>query len=148
MSLFVTLNITKTGELLAGKILMLDAQTLQSRIIKIGSASKVDIKQIKQTQNISIISVVELKKGLEENRFELIDVRTDRERDEYDIGGKHIPLMELEDHLDYFSGSGEKVFYCATGKRSADAVKVIKHKYPDAKVFSLDGGLEEWERLT
>lgn len=138
--------ITKTGELLAGKILMVDAQTLQSRIIKIGSVSKVSIKELKQTENIPLISVAELKKGIEANRFELIDVRTDRERDVYDIGGKHIPLIELEDHLDYFAGSREKVFYCATGKRSADAVKVIKQKYPDAKVFSLDGGVEEWEK--
>lgn len=138
--------ITKTGELLAGKILMLDAQTLQSRIIKIGSVSKVKIKQLMQTEKIPLISASELKKGLEENRFELIDVRTDRERDAYDIGGKHIPLIELEDHLDYFAGNGEKVFYCATGKRSADAVKVVKHKYPDAEVYSLDGGLGEWEK--
>lgn len=133
--------ITKTGELLAGKILMLDAQTLQSRIIKIGSASKVKIKQLMPTEDVPLISASELKKGLEENRFELIDVRTDRERDAYDIGGSHIPLIELEDHLDYFAGNGEKVFYCATGKRSADAVKVVKHKYSDAKVFSLQGGL-------
>jgi len=137
--------ITKTGELLAGKILMLDAQTLQSRIIKIGSVSRVKIKQLMQTEEIPLISASELKKGLEENRFELIDVRSDREREAYDIGGKHIPLIELEDHLDYFAGNGEKVFYCATGKRSADAVKVVKHKYPDAGVYSLDGGLGEWE---
>ena len=134
--------ITRTGELLAGKILMLDAQTLQSRIIKIGSVSKVSIKKLKQTEDVSLISALELKKGLEANRFELIDVRTDRERDEYDIGGKHIPLIELEENLEYFSGNGEIVFYCATGKRSAEAVKVIKHKYPGAKVYSLDGGLD------
>jgi len=138
--------ITKTGELLARKILMLDAQTLQSRIIKIGSVSRVKIKQLMQTEEIPLISASELKKGLEENRFELIDVRTDREREAYDIGGKHIPLIELEDHLEYFAGNGEKVFYCATGKRSADAVKVVKHKYPDAGVYSLDGGLGEWEK--
>ena len=139
--------VTKTGEVLAGKILMLDTQTLQSRIIKIGSISKVSIKQIESTEQTPLISGVELKKGLEQDRFELIDVRTERERDQYDIGGRHIPLIELEDYLDYFAGSGEKVFYCSTGKRSADAVKVVKHKYPDAKVFSLDGGLEGWEKL-
>jgi molybdopterin/thiamine biosynthesis adenylyltransferase/rhodanese-related sulfurtransferase len=138
--------ITKTGELLAGKILMLDAQTLQSRIIKIGSVSKVSVKQLMPTAAIPLISVAELKKGIEENRFELIDVRTERERDEYDIGGKHIPLIELEDNLDYFAGNREKVFYCATGKRSADAVKVVKQKYPEAKIFSLKGGLDGWEK--
>lgn len=138
--------IAKTGELLAGKILMLDAQTLQSRIIKIGSVSKVKIERLTQTEDVALISASKLKKGLEENRFELVDVRTDRERDAYDIGGKHMPLIELEDHLDYFTGNAEKVFYCATGKRSAEAVKIVKHKYPDAKVYSLDGGLEEWEK--
>jgi len=134
--------ITRTGELLAGKILMLDAQTLQSRIIKIGAVSKTKITALKQTINTPTISVTDLKKGLEKNLFELIDVRTERERDQFDIGGKHIPLIELEDHLEYFSGTGTKVLYCSTGKRSADAVKVIKQKYPNAKVFSLDGGLD------
>jgi adenylyltransferase/sulfurtransferase len=139
--------ITKKGELLAGKILMLDAQTLQSRIIKIGAVSKISIKQLKPTDDTPLISATELKRGLEENRFELIDVRTERERDQHDIGGKHIPLIELEDYMDYFSGKEEKVFYCTTGKRSADAVKAIKQKYPDAKVFSLEGGLDTMKGL-
>jgi molybdopterin/thiamine biosynthesis adenylyltransferase len=138
--------ITKTGELLAGRILILDAQTLQSRIIKIGSVSKNKIDSLKQTINTPTISVTDLKKGLKENLFELIDVRTERERDEFDIGGKHIPLIELEDHLDYFSGNGTKVLYCTTGKRSADAVKVVKQKYPGANVFSLEGGLITWDQ--
>jgi molybdopterin/thiamine biosynthesis adenylyltransferase len=137
--------ITNTGELLAGKILILDAQTLQSRIIKIGSVTKTQIIGLKASRNTPTISVTDLKKGLKGNLFELIDVRTERERDEFDIGGTHIPLIELEDHLDYFSGSGIKVLYCATGKRSAEAIKVIKQKYPDAKVFSLEGGLMVWD---
>jgi adenylyltransferase/sulfurtransferase len=138
--------ITKTGELLAGKILIFDAQTLQSRIIKIGTVTKTKITGLKASVNIPTISVTDLKKGLKDNLFELIDVRTEQERDEFDIGGKHIPLIELEDHLDYFSGEGRKVLYCATGKRSADAIKVIKQKYPDANVFSLDGGLIAWDQ--
>ena len=138
--------ITKTGELLSGKILILDAQTLQSRIIKIGTVTKTQIKSLTATVNAPIITVSELKKGLAENVFELIDVRTDRERDEFDIGGKHIPLIELEENIDYFAGAGAKVLYCATGKRSGEAVKMIKQKYSNASVFSLDGGLEEWNK--
>jgi molybdopterin/thiamine biosynthesis adenylyltransferase/rhodanese-related sulfurtransferase len=134
--------ITNTGELLAGRILMLDAQTLQSRIIKIGSVTKTKISGLTPTVNTPIITVNELKKGLAENLYELIDVRTDRERDEFDIGGKHIPLLELEENIDYFASTGTKVLYCATGKRSADAVKLIKQKYPDVLVFSLEGGLK------
>ncbi len=138
--------ITKAGELLAGKILILDAQTLQSRIIKIGSITKTKITRLKTSVNTPTISLSDLKNGLKGNLFELIDVRTERERDEFDIGGKHISLIELEDHLDYFTGKGTKVLYCATGKRSANAVKLIKQKYPDASVFSLDGGLMAWDQ--
>jgi molybdopterin/thiamine biosynthesis adenylyltransferase/rhodanese-related sulfurtransferase len=136
--------ITKTGELLSGKLLILDAQTLQSRIIKIGSVTKTKISGLTVTVNASTIRVNELRKGLTENLFELIDVRTERERDEFDIGGKHIPLIELEENIDYFSGKGTKVFYCETGKRSGEAVKLIKQKFPDAAVFSLEGGLKAW----
>jgi adenylyltransferase/sulfurtransferase len=134
--------ITKTGELLAGKILILDAQTLQSRIIKIGAVTKTDIQSLTATIEVPVISATELKDGIKENKFELIDVRTDAEREEYNIGGKHIPLIELEGNIDYFVNPGTKVLYCATGKRSAEAVKLIKQKYPGAKVFSLEGGLD------
>jgi molybdopterin/thiamine biosynthesis adenylyltransferase len=136
--------ITKTGELLAGKILILDAQTLQSRIIKIGSATKTNIQNLPTTIDVPLVSAIALKKGLAENRFELIDVRTKGERDEFDIGGKHIALLELEENMDYFDRPGTKVLYCATGKRSAEAVKLIKQKYPAANVFSLEGGLKIW----
>ncbi|MEO6850734.1 MAG: HesA/MoeB/ThiF family protein [Mucilaginibacter sp.] len=136
--------ITKTGELLSGKMLVLDAQTLQSRIIKIGSVSKTPITELQSTSDIPTISIAELKKGLAENLFELVDVRTDRERDQFDIGGKHIPLDELEENIDLFNNDSQTVFYCATGKRSDDAVKLIKQKYPTASVFSLEGGLSDW----
>lgn len=136
--------ITKTGELLYGKILVFDAQTLQTRIIKIGNATKTNIIRLTPTTAIDTISTSELKKGLAENKFELIDVRTEREREQFDIGGRHIPLDELGEHIDKFSGNQPKVFYCSTGKRSAEAVKLIKQKHPEAMVFSLENGLASW----
>ncbi|HTE00268.1 MAG TPA: HesA/MoeB/ThiF family protein [Mucilaginibacter sp.] len=136
--------ITKTGDLLSGKILILDAQTLQSRIIKIGNVTKTHITALMATVDIPVISAIDLKKGLAENKFELIDVRTDRERDAFDIGGKHIPIEEIEENIDYFNTDQPKVLYCATGKRSGEAVKLIKQKFPDASVFSLKDGLKAW----
>jgi molybdopterin/thiamine biosynthesis adenylyltransferase/rhodanese-related sulfurtransferase len=136
--------ITRTGELLSGKILLFDAKTLQSRIIKIGNITKTMISSLIPTQIIATISASELKKGLTENRLQLIDVRTERERDQFDIGGKHIPLDEVEEHMDEFNDAQTRIFYCATGKRSAEAVKLIKQKYPNAGAFSLQGGLESW----
>ena len=103
------------------------------------------INSLTESTETPLMSVSEVKTALENDQVELVDVRTERERDEFDIGGKHIPLIEIEDNMDYFSQSGTKVLYCATGNRSAEAIKLIKQKYPNAAVVSLKGGLKEWE---
>jgi adenylyltransferase/sulfurtransferase len=136
--------ITKTGELLSGKILVFDAQSLQSKVIKIGKMTKTNITSLVETAYIPTITAEELKAGLEENRIELIDVRTLHERDLFDIGGVHIPVEEIEENITYFDSDSAKVLYCATGKRSGEAVKRIRQKYPDAKIFSLEGGLNQF----
>jgi len=136
--------ITKTGELLAGKVLIFDAQTLQSRIIKIGAVTKTRIESLTQTVSITTITADALKKGLEEDKFELIDVRTVQEHDALDIGGKLIPVEDIEENIEYFNSDKSMVLYCATGKRSAEAVKVIKQKFPWARVLSLEGGLADF----
>jgi molybdopterin/thiamine biosynthesis adenylyltransferase/rhodanese-related sulfurtransferase len=136
--------ITKTGDLLAGKLLVFDAQSMQSRIIKIGNVTKTSITALQKSINVMTMPVEEVKKGLEENTLELLDIRTDQERDDIDIGGEHIEADELEDHWDYINNGTTKVLYCSSGKRSDEAVKMIKQKFPDAKVFSLEGGLGAW----
>jgi molybdopterin/thiamine biosynthesis adenylyltransferase/rhodanese-related sulfurtransferase len=135
--------ITKTDELLAGKVLVFDAQTMQSRIIKIGKATKTNITEILQTADIPTITAVDLQKGLANNTIELIDVRTEQERDVYDIGGKHIPLDELLEHFHEFHNDKTYVFYCATGKRSGEAVKLVQKELPGVKALSLQGGLKD-----
>jgi len=136
--------LTKTGELLAGKVLVFDAQTMQSRVIKIGSISKITITGLKKTVTIATITVAEVKQGLQNNMLELIDIRTDQERDEIDIGGTHIEADELDGNMAYINNGTVKVLYCSSGKRSGEAVKLIKQKFPQAKVFSLEGGLQSW----
>lgn len=140
--------ITKTGELLAGKVLIFDAQSMQSRIIRIGSVTKTNIRRLATTVTIPTISGDELKARMEQDpTIELIDVRTEQERDAYDIGGTHIPLDELESYLPYFASTNTKVFYCSTGKRSGEAVKLVLKKIPEADVWSLDGGIVGYASL-
>jgi len=136
--------ITKTGELLAGKVMVFDALTLQSRIIKIGKVTKTNITRLVETVDIPSLSVSEVKKGLANDTLELVDIRTDQERDIIDIGGVHFEADELAEHKDYLTNDKVKVLYCSSGKRSGEAVKVIRKKWPNAKVFSLEGGLQAW----
>jgi molybdopterin/thiamine biosynthesis adenylyltransferase/rhodanese-related sulfurtransferase len=139
--------ITQMGELLAGKILVFDAQTLQSRVIKIGDATQTHITKLVETVNTPTISADDLKKELAENSIQLIDVRTDDEREDFNIGGEHIPIADLLAHAESIAKNTKTVFYCATGKRSAEAVKIIKSRFHNATVFSLEGGLREWPEV-
>ncbi|HEY9195835.1 MAG TPA: HesA/MoeB/ThiF family protein [Mucilaginibacter sp.] len=138
--------ITGTGDLLAGKVLLFDALSMQSRVIKIGQATKTNIRRLAETIVIPVITATELKERIEagDEGFELIDVRTEQERDAYDIGGTHIPLDELEIYMPYFTSPITKVLYCATGARSAEAVKLILKNIPEADLLSLEGGLKSW----
>ena len=136
--------ITQTGELLSGKIMIFDAQTLQSRIIKIGNVTGTNITRLIETVFIPQISVNDLKKGMLINSVKLIDIRTDTEREEFNIGGKHVPLPELYKYIDQTDKAIKTVIYCASGKRSGEAVKTIKGRYPEANVYSLEGGLKAW----
>jgi molybdopterin/thiamine biosynthesis adenylyltransferase/rhodanese-related sulfurtransferase len=136
--------ITKTGELLAGKVLVFDAQTLQSRIIKIGDVTGVHIKSLIETVDIATVSVDEVKTGLALNSLELIDIRTETEHEDFNIGGKNVPLEHLYTFIEQLDKQVKTVLYCASGKRSNEALKVIKQKIPDANVFSLEGGVKAW----
>jgi molybdopterin/thiamine biosynthesis adenylyltransferase len=136
--------ITQTGELLAGKLLVLDAQTLQSRIIKIGAVTKTNITLLPQTITAEKITVAGLQTALEAGIVELIDIRGSEEHEDFNIGGRHIPSYKLERSIDSFDAEKTIVLYCTIGKRSADAVKRLKELRPGLNVASLEGGVKAW----
>lgn len=135
--------LTKTGELLAGKMMIFDALTLQSRIIKIGLETKTKITSLPQPENIPLITISELRKGLANNLYDLIDVRNENEHSQFHIGGRNIPVNDLDS--DNINLNGKPiVFYCTSGRRSGETVKQIRKKYPSLQVFSLEGGIKAW----
>jgi hypothetical protein len=91
--------ITQTGELLAGKILLLDTQTMLSRVIKIGAVTKTNITTLPQAVVFETISVTALKARLQAGTIELIDIRGSEEHEDFNIGGQHIPAYKLERSL-------------------------------------------------
>lgn len=137
--------ITGNGELLAGKIFMIDARTMQSRIIKTGTVTKTKITQLSPSDEIPVISVSEIKGGMDETIYELIDVRSHDERVQFNIGGKHMPITELEKNFSLIDFNKQVIFYCASGRRSAEAVKIVRKQFPDAALFSMEGGIKAWK---
>jgi adenylyltransferase/sulfurtransferase len=138
--------ITHTGELLAGKLFVLDAATGQSRLITIGHRTHTEIRQIEKSMHVPAMTAQELKKAIDRGSVDLIDVRNAEERNRFHIGGEHIPLDHLDPAL-FLQRHRPTVFYCASGERSAGAVRMIKKDAETAEVFSLAGGLKAWQEM-
>lgn len=92
------------------------------------------------------ISVQELKAKMDnQDDFVLIDVREKHEYDEFNIGGKLIPLGEVMSALPQLEDLKSKpiVVHCRSGKRSAMAQHLmIQSGFSDVK--NLTGGVLAW----
>ena len=93
------------------------------------------------------ITVTELKQILEKGEnLNLLDVREDSERAEFNIGGKHIPLGKIQlfelEELDGWKDQ-EIIVYCRSGKRSGLATMMLGQAGFD-KVLNLEGGMLKW----
>ena len=137
--------ITAQGEVLKGKVVIFDAQTLVSRVISVGSVTKTVITGLEKTEAVEGISVAALKHLITNENVELIDIRSVEERAGFHIGGKHIPLQELEKREDFFKEGKQYILYCASGKRSQIAVKQLNQSLPQCRFSSLEGGLKAWK---
>lgn len=79
-------------------------------------------------EDAKTIDVVELKRWIvKDNTFKLIDVREPSEYEFSNINRELIPLS-LESNISKINIDKEVVFQCRSGKRSADAVKLLQKK--------------------
>lgn len=129
--------LTGSEETLAGKLWMINVMNGKTQIIKL---RKTAVKITSLPQTVQLITFEELTK--DQTLFEIIDVRTEEEHRSFNIGGKNIPLEELQDHFSSISlASNPIVIYCQSGKRSMEAVKKIRSTFPEKEVFSLKNGI-------
>jgi adenylyltransferase/sulfurtransferase len=134
--------ITQDESLLAGMLWMMNAQTGETHTINLGEATHTEITTL--PQSIPTITIDELQKDGKQPVYELLDVRTPEEHQAFNIGGLNIPLNELEDQLNSLSFSNPLVCYCASGKRSAIAARMIRKKHPAIDLFTLKSGVAQW----
>lgn len=93
------------------------------------------------------ITVQELKVKIEnKEEFLLIDVRENWEYEEANIGGKLIPLGELQGTIDDLEDWMERevIVHCKSGARSA-AAKEFMVRNGFSKVRNLLGGILAWQ---
>ncbi len=138
--------VTGTGDVLSGKLLVIDTLTMNTHrfSFKLNSANK----QINTLHDLplqcevtpSLISYDDLQKLLKEKDIQLVDVREIEEHDISNIGGINIPLSDFDTGSDILNPGNTIVLYCASGVRSNHAAKrLIQRGF--RKVFSLQHGI-------
>lgn len=93
------------------------------------------------------ITVDELNKWISEKRaFQLIDVRESYENEIGNIGGKHIPIGEIQNHLEDIAINGDVVLYCKSGVRSRSTIDILQLEHGYKNLINLEGGLLAWKQ--
>ena len=145
--------ITGLGELIVNSTWIFDALSMESHKIYITNPIPFIINEIIPIPNYcipSVINEIEYSEHWEENfkNYQLIDVRTEEERRQKNIGGIHIPLTEMkEEYHKIIYDEKEILFYCQTGRRSKQAAQIFQQLTDGKKkVYSLKGGLEAFKK--
>ena len=93
------------------------------------------------------IYVEEVKKRMDDgDHLNLLDVREDHERQEFNIGGTHYRLRRLQDmdieEIEPLKNE-EVICYCKSGQRSAMACLILEH-LGFTNTANMAGGVTEW----
>ena len=133
------------GDIMSGKLLIIDSLTLKQSIIKFQKNENNQINELEEdyekcsSNSFEEITLKELKKLV--FRYELLDVRTDFERNELNIGGIHIPLNDLPSRFNEIPSKNPIIVYCKSGVRSLHAIDYLKQKGFKNQLINLKGGI-------
>lgn len=150
--------IAEIGEPLAGKLLMLDTLSMQSRTLRIPkipgapiidklidyelfcgvNAANDENDEINYDEYLTLVANFKIN---EELSFQLIDVREEYEFNTYNIGGELMPFSELEKHIPKISRDKTVIIHCQSGIRSRRAIDLLREKYGYTNLLNFAGGL-------
>jgi adenylyltransferase/sulfurtransferase len=110
--------------------------------------SPIDYEQFcgaEDEEAIPTMSAQELKHKMDAREpFELIDVRETFEHEIARIdGAKLIPLGEIAQRADELQGDRPIVVHCHSGRRSAEAVRLLQQR-GFGNIYNLQGGIDAW----
>lgn len=137
--------ITGIGEVLSGRLLVIDALSMNSYTFNFNAneANKTIKELPKPSPAACDVRVAEVSYGelerLLSSGSKLVDVREAHEHEAGNIGGVNVPLSQLAERFGELNIEDILVLYCASGKRSLQAANLLATK--GYKVSQLKGGV-------
>ena len=145
--------ITGTGEVLSGKLLMIDALRMDHNLLTIKRNDEVaNIKELgeygdfchDEFPDVSQITANELYGRIRLGEVEVYDVREKELFDAYHIEGKHVSIEDLLGNPELIVSDKDVVLICEKGVNSAAIIEELEKEYKGNKLYNLDGGIQEW----
>lgn len=137
--------ILEIGKPLAGKLLIWNALSGQQQILNINKNEKIQVSELKEevfhceteTKLMNRITIQEYNEN--KDNYHLLDVRSKMEYMLRNIKGYHIPLQKIGKRAEEIKDWDKPiVVHCASGMRSAQAIKILKEKYPEKEFYNLE----------
>jgi len=139
--------ILNEGNILSSQLLIIKAFAPETHIFNFEATKRGREQSLKNFESFVasfMISPTALQQlFLTQSDFDLIDVRDEEEHAIANIGGKLIPIDELEDRFREISPARNTIVYCHHGIRSQNAVDFLRTAGYD-KVKNLEGGIHAW----
>ena len=139
--------VTGNAAVLADKLMTYDALSSETKAIKYRAKPESREKSAARFKEKAValdIAVDDFLK-LDKATYQLIDVREEWEREEFNIGGLHVPLAEISGFDDSALSKSERlIFYCEQGMRSASAAQYF-YKKGFVNAISLRGGMNAYK---
>lgn len=124
--------ITGTGEVLSGRLLVIDALTMSTHTFRFGAVEenrhigKLHEPSAKLCEwQVPAITYAELREKMSEAGVQLVDVREAEEHGAGNIGGINLPLSGFEPMISALDTQRPVILYCASGKRSMRAAGML-----------------------
>ena len=146
--------LTGIGDPLDGRLFLFDAASFSSRILKIPDTPGPAITELidyeefcglapsAPVKEIGVQEFFEMReRGVD---FQLIDVREPYEVEIAELGGELIPPAEIERSADRIARDKMVVLHCRSGRRSADAVRLLEERFGFDNLYNLRGGILAW----
>ncbi len=141
--------VCKIGTPLSGKLLAFNALSMQQHVFSFKKNERIVITTLDKDYS-SFCGVSSKLQDItysayrtQTTNYNLLDVRTDAERDKFHIGGLHIPLDELKERYNEIPQDKPLVVYCKSGMRSQAAISFLFEENFNANLVNLKNGLLE-----
>jgi len=146
--------ITGIGEVLSGRMLVLDSLTGESTTITLPAKQSHPVRDLidydhfcgtKPAKSMKEVTVEELKALMDQKAdFQLIDVREQHEFDLCNLGGELIPMSDVPANVEKISKSKQVILHCRSGGRSGNIIQWLEKNHGFTNLYNLKGGIRDW----